>query len=143
MSAPRKPAKGNARAKAKPAPSRVPLRSHKDLEAYQRSMVLLVHVHELCDRFPVDERNDLAEKMRQASNAIPECIADSFGRKISERQFMANMKAAMDSAKEMKTHIRKAAKLGFVDGEDVEKLTEGYTHIRPQLNRLLSNWRRS
>jgi four helix bundle protein len=119
------------------------LRSHKDLEAYQRSMVLLVHVHELCDRFPVDERHELAEKMRRASNTIPEAIADSFGRKVSEKEFLRNMQAAMDSAKEMKTHIKKAARLGFVEGEDVVKLTEGYTHIRPQLTRLLSNWRRA
>jgi four helix bundle protein len=143
MSTRRRTTGANGQAKAKPAPSKIPLRSHKDLEAYQRSMVLLVHVHELCDRFPVDERTDLAEKMRQASNTIPECIADSFTRKVSEKQFMANMKAAMDSAREMKTHIKKAAKLGFVDDEDVEKLTQGYTHIRPQLTRLVSNWRRS
>lgn len=121
--------------------NRAPLRSHKELEAYQRSMELLVHVHELCDRFPVDERRDLAGRMRRASEAIPTSIAEGFGNKVSAKEFQRSMKTAMASATEMKAHLKLAGKLGFVVGEDLAKLTDGYSHMGPQLNRLMTSWK--
>jgi four helix bundle protein len=134
---------GSRPRKAKPAPvSRTPLRSHKDLEAYQRSMELLVHVHELCDNFPVDERRKLAERMRTASEAIPASIAEGFGHKLSEKEFRKYIKVAMASASKMRTHLRIAGELGFVEGEDLAKLTDGYSGIGPELNRLIANWKR-
>ena len=126
---------------AKATVSRAPLRSHKELEAYQRSMELLVHVHELCDRFPVDERRDLAGQMRRASEAIPISIAESFASKVSQKDFKRFMKTAMASASEMEAHLKLAGKLGFVVGEDLAKLSDGYSHIGPQLNRLMTSWK--
>jgi len=105
-------------------------------------MELLVHVHELCDTFPVDERRNLAKQMRQASEAIPTSIAEGFGHKLSEKEFKKYIKTAMASATQMRTHLRVAGKLGFVEGEDLAKLTDGYDHIGPQLNRLMTNWKR-
>ena len=126
---------------AKPVVSRGPLRSHKELEAYQRSMELLVHVHELCDLFPVDERHDLASRMRNASTSIPAYIAEGFGRKASKREFNQYMKKALASSSEMEAHLEIAGRLGFVEGEDLAKLTYGYSHIGPQLNRLMTSWK--
>lgn len=118
------------------------MRSHKDLEAYQRSMELLVHVHELCDNFPVDERRKLAERMRSASEAIPASIAEGFGQKLSEKEFRKHMKTALASASKMRSHLKVAGQLGFVEGEDLEKLTGGYSDIGPELHRLIANWKR-
>ncbi len=122
--------------------NRAPLRSHKDLEAYQRSMEVLVHVHELCEMFPVDERSNLASRMRRASTSVPANIAEGFGRKASKREFKQYMKKALASSNEMEAHLEIAGRLGFVAGEDLAKLTDGYSHIGQQLTRLITNWER-
>ena len=120
---------------------RPPLRSHEDLEAYQRSMKLLVDVHALSKRLPSEEKYELASQMRRASKSIPANIAEGFGRKTSDKEFKQYMRMAMGSANEMETHLRIAGSLGYVQDPELARLADGYNHIGRQLNRLITNWR--
>jgi four helix bundle protein len=129
-------------ARSVPSLSKTPLRSHKDLEAYQCSMELLVHVHEVCDGFPSQGRNDLAGRMRRASESIPASIAEAFNRKASPKEFKKYMKAAMTLSSQMESHLSAAGDLGYVDDEDLSKLTGGYSNMGSELNRLITNWSR-
>ena len=109
-------------------PQRSPLRSHRDLEAYQRSLDLLVKIHEICKRLPPEERYDLGNQMRRARKSIPANIAEGFGRKASEKEFKQYMKMAMASANAMETHLKVAGRLGYVGREDLDALADGYTY---------------
>ena len=126
---------------AKSAAQRPPLRSHRDLDAYRRSMDLLVRVHEICRKLPADDRHDLANHMRRASKSIPADIAEGFGRKASEKDFKQYMKTAMASASDMEAHLELAGRLGYARRPDVATRTDGYSHVGTQLNRLIANWR--
>ena len=122
--------------------SKAPIRSHRDLEAYQRAMVLLVHIHEICESFPADDRSKLAIRMRRASEAIPERLSEGYGRRASQREFKLHLRKAVASANEMETHLKAAKQLGYVTDGDLAKLTDGYNHVGQQLNRLISTWSR-
>ena len=120
---------------------RSPLRSQDDLEAYRLSMDLLVRTHALCKRLPADEKYELTSQMRRASKSIPANITEGFGKKASPKEFKQYMRMAMASANEMETHLRIAARLGYVQGEELDGLVDGYNHVGRQLNRLISVWR--
>ncbi len=121
---------------------RPPLRSHEDLEAYQSSMQLLVRVHELCRSFPPEEKYELVSQMRRASKSVPANIAEGFSKRATERELKQYMRMAMGSANEMETHLKIAGSLGYLAGQELGELTDGYNHIGRQLNRLITNWRR-
>ena len=121
---------------------RTPLRSHEDLEAYRLSMDLLVRVHSLCKRLPVEERYELTSQMRRASKSIPANIAEGFSKRESAKEFKQYMRMAMGSANEMETHLRIAGRLGYLQGAELDELVDGYNHVGRQLNRLITAWRR-
>ena len=121
-------------------PQRPPLRSHDDLEAYQRSMTLLMRVHDICKRLPREERHELASQMR-ASRSIPANIAEGFSKRASVKEFKQYMRTAMGSANEMETHLKIAGRLGYLENPELDELVDGYNHIGRQLNRLISGWR--
>jgi len=119
-----------------------PLRSHEDLRAYKLAMDLVVGVQRLVDRLPKEERYELASQMRRASRSVPANIAEGFAKRQSVKEFKHYMRTAMGSANEMETHLRIAARLGYVAETGVLELIDGYDHIGRQLNRLITNWRR-
>ena len=96
------------------------------MEAYQRSMKLLVDIHELCKKLPPDEKYELISQMRRASKSIPAAISEGFGRKTSEKEFKHYMRMAMGSANEMETHLRIAGNLGYITDPDLSRLTDGF-----------------
>jgi four helix bundle protein len=121
---------------------RAPLRSHKELRAYQLAMDLLVRVHRLIDRLPREERYELGSQMRRASRSIPANIAEGFAKRQSTEEFQHYMRTAMGSANEMETHLRIAAQLGYIVEPKLRELIDGYDHVGRQLNRLIATWRR-
>ncbi len=127
---------------SKAAVRRAPLRSHEDLEAYKLSMELVVRVHGLCKRLPLEEKYELAKQMRRASKSIPANIAEGISKRESVKEFRQYMRTAMGSANEMETHLRIAGRLGYAEGVELDELVDGYNHIGRQLNRLITNWRR-
>jgi four helix bundle protein len=122
--------------------SKPPLRSHEDLDAYRLAMELLVKVHALCKRLPAEEKYELVSQMRRASKSIPANIAEGFGRRGSAKEFKQFMRTAMGSANEMETHLRIAGRLGYVAGDQLDALADGYNHVGRQLNRLIAGWQR-
>jgi four helix bundle protein len=121
---------------------RKPLRSERELEAYQLSMGLLVRVQGLIAKLPGEERYELASQMRRASRSILANIAEGFAKRESTKEFKHYMRTAMGSANEMKTHLHIAATIGYVTEPELSELVDGYDHVARQLNRLIANWRR-
>jgi four helix bundle protein len=121
--------------------NRTPLRSHDDLEAYQSSMQLLVRVHKLCRSLPPEEKFELGSQMRRASKSIPANISEGFSKRATANEFKRYMRTAMGSANEMETHLKIAGSLGYLAGQELDGLVDGYNHIGRQLNRLITNWR--
>ncbi len=105
-------------------------------------MKLLVRVHALCRSFPPEEKYELVQQMRRASKSVPANIAEGFSRRGTAKEFKQYMRMAMGSANEMETHLKIAGSLGYLAGQELDDLVDGYNHIGRQLNRLITNWRR-
>jgi four helix bundle protein len=118
-----------------------PIQSYEDLEVYQRSMALVRPVHELVKRFPEYEDRDLVQQMRRASKSIPSNIAEGFSKRRSAKDFKLYLAHALGSANELLVHLRVAQELGYIRQEEATGLTEGYSIICRQMNRLIQKWK--
>ena len=115
--------------------------SYRDLEVYQRSMRVLVQVHQLVLGFPDFERYGLTDQMRRASKSVPANIAEGYGRRTSAKEFKHFLSIALGSTNEMAVHLEVARALEYPGSELGGALIEEYTVIGKMLFRLMESWR--
>jgi four helix bundle protein len=58
-----------------------PIKSHRDLIAWQKAMELVVAVYEASRSFPREETYGLTSQMRRAAVSVPANIAEGQGRR--------------------------------------------------------------
>jgi four helix bundle protein len=97
------------------------MRSHHQLDVWQRSVDFVVTIYRVTDAFPKEERFGLVSQLRRASVSIPANIAEGAARK-SQKEFLHFLSNAQGSASEVETELIIADRLGFLDKNEKEKL---------------------
>lgn len=120
----------------------MPIRSYRDIEAYQRAKALVKPVYEIVRRFPPCERYDLCDQMRRACKSVVANIVEGYGHKDTPPRAKDFWRFSMGSANEMIEHLETAITLGYLSQERGRSLIEQYAIVAKQLNRLIRNWRR-
>jgi four helix bundle protein len=116
----------------------IKIKSHRDLIAWQKAMVLVTDVYALTKAFPREEMYGLIAQIRRAAASVPANIAEGQGRRYGREfhQFLGN---ARGSLMELDTHLELAFRVGY--------LNEGqHTAIRAQVDevgRILNGLMRS
>ena len=92
---------------------RVPVRSFRDLEIWQRGVDLVEKIYKITKSFPREELYGLTGQLRRAAVSIPSNIAEGFARQHNKeyRQFLY---VALGSCAEMYTQTTVAKRLGLV-----------------------------
>lgn len=93
------------------------MRSHRNLDLWQKAVELVVDVYEVTKKFPSDERFGLTSQIRRASCSIPANIAEGAGRK-SDKEFLHFLSNSQGSASEVDTHLFISMKLGYLSHDD-------------------------
>ena len=79
-------------------------RTHRDLIAWQASMVLLVESYRVARQLPEVERYGLAAQLRRAAVSVPANIAEGFGRS-GRGEYLRHLSIALGSLRELQTHF--------------------------------------
>jgi four helix bundle protein len=79
----------------------MPIRSYRDIEAYQRAKALVVPMHELAASFPSREQFDLCDQIRRASKSVTANIVEGYSHKDTPAKAKQFWCVAMGSANEM------------------------------------------
>jgi len=87
--------------------------SYRDLEVWQRGIVLVERVYEVTDGFPDREQYELASQLRRAVVAIPSNIAEGWGYS-SRDQYVYYLEQARSSLLEVETQIIIAERLSYM-----------------------------
>jgi len=97
--------------------------SFRDLAAFQHATQLMVKVYELTKTFPREEMYGLASQMRRAAVSVMANIAEGKGRVTYGecRQFLST---ARGSLFELEAELIAAERLGYVDGERLQRLAD-------------------
>ena len=88
------------------------VRSYRDLEVWQKAMVLVEECYRASTSFPPAEMYGLTNQLRRAAVSVPANIAEGHARQYT-REFIQQLSIAYASLAELETHIQIAARLGF------------------------------
>ncbi len=113
----------------------MPLKSYRDLIAWQKSMDLVQTVYESVRAFPKEEIYGLTSQLKRAVVSVPSNVAEGQGRK-SSREFLHHLSIAYGSLMEVETQILIAARLGYLSSDEANRITEQTAEVGRVLNGL-------
>jgi four helix bundle protein len=114
----------------------MPVRSYRDLVAWQKAMELVVSVYTCTQTFPKVETYGLISQMRRAAVSVPSNIAEGHTR-ISTGEFRQFLGHALGSLVEIETQILIGERLSYIDAEKSNGLLARTTELGKILNGLL------
>jgi len=117
-----------------------PVRSYRDLVAWQKAMDLVTEIYRVSREFPREEIFALTNQLRRAAVSIPSNIAEGQG-KSSRKEFLYFLGNAKGSLFEVETQILIARNLGYIVEEDLDPLLNLSAEVGRILNGLLASLR--
>jgi four helix bundle protein len=99
-----------------------PVRTYRDLLAWQKAMDLVVFVYQVTESLPARERFGLAFALRRSAVSIPSNIAE--GHSQGRGAFVRHLVISVGSHSELSTQAELAFRLEYVSGANRTKLTE-------------------
>jgi len=115
------------------------MRSHKDLDAWKKSMDLVDSIYKVTKSFPNEELYSLTNQMRRAAISIPSNVAEGAARG-SRNEFIQFPYIALGSLSELETQVIIADRLGYLTGPS--RLSESIEVIRKLINGLIYSLKR-
>jgi four helix bundle protein len=115
-----------------------PFRSYRDLQVWQKSMVLARDVYDLTKRFPSEEKFGLASQMRRCAVSIPSNIAEGHARQ-GTAEFQHSVSIAMGSVAELETQVILSADLGYTEESPRDHLLTELDTLGRMLRGLLAS----
>ena len=104
------------------------IRSHRDLQAWQKSSKLALSIYRITSRFPRDERFGLTIQLRRAVVSVPSNIAEGYGRG-SRQDYLRFLRMARGSLYEVDTQLLLAAELGYLTGDAHDQVQAGVDEV--------------
>ncbi len=114
---------------------------HQRLEAWRKSLDLVVEVYEVTRAFPPDERFGMVAQMRRAALSVPSNIAEGAARG-SKKYFASALHIARGSLSELDTQVIVSARLGYLDNATSNRLSGKLEEVERILNGLIRVTRR-
>jgi len=115
-----------------------PIKSFKDLYAWQKGHILVVEIYNVTKSFPKEEQFGLTNQLRRCAVSITSNIAEGFSRKTykDKSQFYA---IALGSVTELQNQIQIAYDVSYISRAEYEKLDSTTTEIHKIINGLLKS----
>ena len=112
------------------------MRSHKDLEVWQKAVDFAASVYSATRTFPEDEKFGLTSQLRRASVSIASNIAEGAAR-AGQKEFLHYLSVAAGSASEVATQLLIAQKVGFCTPAELTSLAQEVDLISKMLQGLI------
>ncbi|MCI0366306.1 MAG: four helix bundle protein [Phycisphaerales bacterium] len=113
-----------------------PIKSFRDLVAWQKAMALVYDTYQMTKRLPEDEQFGLVAQMRRCAVSIPSNIAEGQGRDTAS-DFLRFLHMARGSAQELSTQAELCGRLGL--GQASENLIASCEEVGRILNGLIAS----
>jgi four helix bundle protein len=94
------------------------MRTHKDLEIWQRGIGLVEQTYKITRNFPKEEIYGLTSQIRRAAVSYPSNIAEGAARS-SKREFVQFLYVSLGSLSEVETQLILAQKLEYLKTDEL------------------------
>lgn len=91
------------------------IHSHKDLDVWKKSIILVKDIYKTTSRFPKEEQFGITQQMRRSAISIPSNIAEGAGRG-SKKEFVHFLAIAQGSLAELETQLIISNELEIIHG---------------------------
>lgn len=105
------------------------MKTHHDLDVWNKSITFVTTIYELTDSFPKTEVYGLTNQIRRSAVSIPSNIAEGAGR-TSLKEFAQFLSVALGSIAELETQLIVSNNLGFLSKEGFDLLLKELISIR-------------
>lgn len=101
------------------------IKTHKDLDVWNKAMELVERLYHITSTFPKEELFGLTSQIRRSAISIPCNIAEGAARR-SKKEFINFLYVAMGSLAELETQLLLAKRLNFINDDislsDIESI---------------------
>ncbi len=112
------------------------MKTHKDLEVWQKAIALVTDVYNQTSDFPKEEMYGLVSQLRRSAVSIPSNIAEGAARQ-SNKEFIQFLYVALGSLMELDTQLIIAKNLNCLSIESLNDLQSKTDEIGKMLNGLI------
>jgi four helix bundle protein len=116
----------------------MPVRSYRDLIAWQKSIDFVTEIYRCTRTFPKEETYGLMSQLRRAAVSVPSNIAEGHAR-LTTGEFRQFLGQSLGSLTEIESQIQIANRLGYVGREDSNRLLEHSAEIGKIVRGLLQS----
>lgn len=110
-------------------------KSYRDLEVWQKAMILAREIYQVTLRFPSEEKFGMVNQMRRAAVSIPSNLAEGHARS-GTNEFRHFVSIAMGSVAELETQVILSTDLGYLKTQAKESLLKQLDTIGKMLRGL-------
>lgn len=114
----------------------IKIRSYRDLDIWEKSIVLVRRVYRLTETFPKNEVYELVSQMRKSAISIPSNIAEGF-RRYHNKEYKQFLYISLGSSAELETQITISRETGYLSSEREYDLLEMVDHITRMTSNLI------
>jgi four helix bundle protein len=112
----------------------MPIKSYRDLEAWQLGMTFVLDVYRVTTTFPREELYGLSSQLRRAAISVPSNISE--GHQRGTKAYKHFVSVALGSLAEVDTQLEIAARLKYASAGDCKSMTAQCARIRQVLHGL-------
>ncbi len=119
--------------------SRKPIRSHRELEAYELAFEASMTIFELTKNFPAEERYSLTDQIRRSSRSVCANLAEAWRKRRYEGAFVNKLSDSEAEAAETQTWLEFAVKCKYLEPKTGRELYQVYDQILGKLVSIINN----
>ena len=119
--------------------NRAPIKSHKDLKAYQKAFSAAMQIFELSKDFPKEEKYSLTDQIRRSSRSVCANLAEAWRKRRYEAAFIAKLNDSEAEAAETQTWLDFAVECQYLERKTAEQLSNVYDEILAILVKIINN----
>jgi four helix bundle protein len=112
------------------------MKTHKNLQVWQKSIAFVTAIYELTRSFPKEEIYCIVSQLRRAAISIPSNIAEGSARK-NTKEFMQFLYVSLGSAAELETQLIISMNLGYINENNANAFQNELEEIIKMLTGLI------
>jgi len=112
------------------------LTNYKELKVWQKAYQLCLEIYKVTKSFPKEETYGLISQIRRAAVSVPSNIAEGYGRK-TVGEYIQALYIAYGSNCELETQVLLSGDLGYIKGENLERLQKDVGDVERMLKGLI------
>ena len=102
------------------------IRTHRELEVYQKAFDAAMRIFELSKSFPKEETYSLTDQIRRSSRSVCANLAEAWRKRRYEKAFISKLSDSESEAAETQVWLEFAVQCGYMPRDDAKPLYQTY-----------------